>query len=59
MASSTISRSFKESCPCSRTMNKDIVIGTQRTEDDADRLFSTLTYTQKPTVDGKYRNETQ
>ena len=26
---------------------------------DADDMFSKLTYTAKPTVDGKYRNETQ
>ena len=32
---------------------------TKVTQDDADRLFSALTYTPKPTVDGKYRNETQ
>ena len=32
---------------------------TKVTQDDADRLFNALTYTPKPTVDGKYRNETQ
>ena len=28
-------------------------------QEDADHLFAKLTYTPKPTVDGKYRNETQ
>ena len=28
-------------------------------DEDADSMFSKLTYTTKPTVDGKYRNETQ
>jgi len=28
-------------------------------QEDADDMFSKLTYTTKPTVDGKYRNETQ
>ena len=27
--------------------------------DEVDRLFSKLTWTQKPTIDGRYRNETQ
>ena len=32
---------------------------TKVSDDDADSMFSKLTYTAKPTVDGKYRNETQ
>ena len=28
-------------------------------QEDADHLFAKLTYTPKPTIDGKYRNETQ
>jgi len=32
---------------------------TKVTDEDADSMFSKLTYTTKPTVDGKYRNETQ
>ena len=32
---------------------------TKVTDDDADKLFSKLTWTPKPTIDGRYRNETQ
>jgi len=32
---------------------------TKVTDNDADKLFSKLTWTPKPTIDGRYRNETQ